>query len=273
MRYILMRDAFRSNGGIPFGLFEYIQEVGDFEWIGGDESPDPTPFNVAALDMDYFGRSGSKFCSPMVANAATLNNLSWPDDLLLETNRTAIARLLVYKFGDNWNRLWAAQVLSYNPTDTYYMNEQRATQKADGEDETVNDSKTYTGTESTQYGRTETTTHGRTDTTNESVYGFNSSEASPSSVTSETEGGTTSIADSGTDTNTRNLSDARASARHKTVAGSENETISRTGNSGLHTKQQLIESERKLRTWNFFEQVYRDIDSVLTLKYFDPCRV
>ena len=34
------------------------------------------------------------------------------------------------------------------------------------------------------------------------------------------------------------------------------------GNIGVTTNQQMIEAERSLRMWNYFNSVYKDVDSV-----------
>ena len=42
-------------------------------------------------------------------------------------------------------------------------------------------------------------------------------------------------------------------------------TLTRKGNIGVTTTQQMMESEIRLWQWNFYESVFKDIDSVLTL--------
>ena len=43
---------------------------------------------------------------------------------------------------------------------------------------------------------------------------------------------------------------------------------SRHGNIGVTTSQQMIESEIELWKWNFFESVFKDIDTILTLPIY-----
>ena len=53
----------------------------------------------------------------------------------------------------------------------------------------------------------------------------------------------------------------------------EVEMTMRSGNIGVTTTQAMLKSERELWMWNFFDQVYKDIDSVLALPIYDACRV
>ena len=45
------------------------------------------------------------------------------------------------------------------------------------------------------------------------------------------------------------------------------------GNIGVTTNQKLIEDERNLWLWNFFDQIFKDLDRELALAIHDPCRV
>lgn len=108
------------------------------------------------------------------------------------------------------------------------------------------------------YDMTETETSGMTNTStgssnttsggNASVYGFNSSE------------GVKSNEDSNTSTSSTSSSDIGNSTR----------TLTRSGNIGVTTSQQMLESERELWMWNFFyDVVFKDLDKVLVLKIYE----
>lgn len=45
-------------------------------------------------------------------------------------------------------------------------------------------------------------------------------------------------------------------------------TLTRTGNIGVTTSQQMLESELALRKYDFYKNIYEDIDSLLTLKVY-----
>ena len=53
----------------------------------------------------------------------------------------------------------------------------------------------------------------------------------------------------------------------------ETETLTRSGNIGVTTTQQMLTSERDLWKWNFFDQIFADLDRELALMFHDPCRV
>ena len=46
------------------------------------------------------------------------------------------------------------------------------------------------------------------------------------------------------------------------------ETTTRSGNIGVTTSQQMLESEIKLRQYDFYKQIYKDVDSLLCLKIY-----
>ena len=69
--------------------------------------------------------------------------------------------------------------------------------------------------------------------------------------TTDTETGTQTVVDGGSDIHTRNY------------------TLVRSGNIGVTTSQQMLESERSLWVWNFFRNVvFPDIDRVLTIQIY-----
>lgn len=137
-----------------------------------------------------------------------------------------------------------------------------------------------------------------TDTTNTSTYGFNSATAVPTDSTNETHTGTDTtthtgtdhtthtgtdttantgtrtVARSGTDTTTYNTTDKDTGTRGNVSSGSDqsvrNYNLTRSGNIGVTTSQQMIQSERDLDMWNFFYSVvFPSVDKVLTLMIFN----
>lgn len=128
-----------------------------------------------------------------------------------------------------------------------------------------------------------------------SVYGFNSSamvDSDASSVTNsntethnltlidvidEQESRNLSKLNTGTVTETKNLTDTetldetetRNLSNESESDGSNVRQLTRSGNIGVTTSQQMIESERSLWRWNFFSVVFSDIDSVLCLDVYE----
>ena len=78
---------------------------------------------------------------------------------------------------------------------------------------------------------------------------------------------------SGSDIQTKNLTDARDSTVTTDNDGTEHEEIHRYGNIGVTTTQKLLQEERNLWIWNYFDQIFADLDRELALAFHDPCRV
>lgn len=73
----------------------------------------------------------------------------------------------------------------------------------------------------------------------------------------ETAGGTVNTSHTGTDSTSGSSSDTTQ------------RTLTRSGNIGVTTSQQMIEAERNLWNWNFFNEVlYPDLDELLTLQIY-----
>ncbi len=140
--------------------------------------------------------------------------------------------------------------------------------------------------------------------TENNIFGFDSAAAVPSDTSKTTENGQTTKTTTGTETDntTRTNTGTEKNAGTKTTSGTEtleeshtgaNETVdttektgtetvdesetgnektnettthklTRSGNIGVTTSQQMIQSERDLWIWNFVDTVCRDLDSVLT---------
>lgn len=271
----ILRDAF---GGIGEGLalFYHIKHGwplavndGKVPWLSyaRDVNLDPAYF---------FNHSGGKFCAPLVKYYLNKGGVYVNEDgTLSNTSKTLIGALIAEKYAVNWTNLWNTNVAVYSPIHNYDMYEER--DLATTEDETIDTDGTLArgGTESTQYGRVETVGHGRTNEQMSYKYGINTdiSDPKPSDKVTNTEGGTTTTTLSGTDTDTRNLTDTTDETRTKDNDGTEHEEIHRYGNIGVTTTQKLLQEERQLWLWNYFDQIFSDIDKELALAFHDPCRV
>lgn len=124
----------------------------------------------------------------------------------------------------------------------------------------------------TESGTTETTYTG-TDTRTVSERGTTKVTDSGSDGTSLTKSGQETITSGGTDTQTKNLLDETDVTETLDQNVEESEETHRSGNIGVTTTQKLIQEEREVWLWNYFEQVFNDVDSLLALQIHDPCRV
>lgn len=223
---------------------DWLAEGGIFTYLNGFDVPWKDDEIETELDLEYHGNvSGEKIVSPLVRRVCY-------SDTLTEEEKTVLARTIYTIHNANWAKQWETMLFEYNPIENYRMVENMT------DDEKV-----------TEYGKTSTRTDNLTDTvtpniTNDvdnSTHGFNSSDAvSTDESSSHTTGtntnthtGTQGYVDGGTDTETRNYE------------------LTRSGNIGTLTTQKMIESERNLWVWNFFENVvFPDVDRVLTIPIY-----
>lgn len=200
------------------------------------------------LDAEYFYNiSGQKTISPLVRRV--LHN----EETLTSTQKGTLANLIYNMCHTYWSKEYETLLLEYNPIANYEMTESETVAKEDTRERSNTGTQTNSGSQSVN-----TTTTG---TSENNIYGFNSVDAVGDS-TSET-GGTVST--TGTDSNTRtdNLSEEESGT------DSIERTLTRSGNIGVTTSQQMLEAERLLWLWNFFYNVvFPDIDKILTVSTY-----
>lgn len=238
----------------------------------------------ANLDIVYLGgHSGKRYCSNFI------NHLLGGSEALTSDKRTLIANILWAMFGIQWTRLWATmKPIDYDPLTNYQMEEtiegtesstrtpdltkgDTGTVQSTGQDKrTPNLTRTGTGTV-----KDDGTTSGNTQS---NLWGFNSSTSIPSDmsdVTGTNENTTThdlTENETGTDTtdktNTDTYNRSYTETGTDTTAGMSSRKLTRKGNIGTNTFQNLLQQERNLWMYNFFEQVFKDVDSVLTIPIY-----
>lgn len=235
----ILRDVF-SGWESGTGLFSFLASQTTLPWTNAEN------VDNSVLDVAYFGNhSGGKFCSPLVK--LLIND----EGVVPSEARVTIAKILISKYLNNWNHLWETNVAVYTPIHNYDMTENRNLRTADSMAEKADSA------------GNDTINHGRTQTEMDYKYGLNTDTENPrpSDKIHTSEGGSTVTNSSGTDN------------RNRVDAGEEEETIHRAGNIGVTTTQKLIQEERDLWLWNFFDQVFNDLDRELALLFHDPCRV
>lgn len=236
------------------------------------------------LDILYLdGHSGERYCSNFINHR--LND----SDVLSSDNRTLISNILWAMFGIQWTRLWATmKPTEYNPLTNYQM--QETMEGTENSTRTPDLTKGDTGTVQTtgQDKRTPNLTRNGTGTVNDNgsstntnqngIWGFNSSTSVPSDMSdgtatnentttrdlTETETGTDITDRTNTDTYNRSYTETGTD----TTAGISSRKLTRTGNIGTNTFQNLLQQERNIWMYDFFEQVFKDVDSVLTIPIY-----
>ena len=259
----ILRDVF-SGWESGTGIFSFLAAQTTMPWANTEN------IDNSVLDIAYFGNhSGGKFCAPLV------KLLIDDDGVVPNAARITIAKILISKYLNNWNHLWETNVAVYSPIHNYDMHEERDLATTDDNVETTDGKLSRTGTEGLTHGMVESTQHGRTEDNVNYKYGLNTTEyqQNRSDENVSTEGGTTTTTDSGTDTTTRNLVDSTDQTVTEDNEGTEHEETHRYGNIGVTTTQKLLQEERNLWLWNFFDEVFNDLDKELALAFHDPCRV
>lgn len=259
----ILRDVF-SGWESGTGLFSFLATQTTMPWANAEN------VDNSVLDIAYFGNhSGGKFCAPLVK--LLIND----EGVIPPAARITIAKILISKYLNNWNHLWETNVAVYSPIHNYDMYEERDLATTDDNVETTDGELSRTGTEGLTHGMVESTQHGRTEDNVNYKYGLNTTvyQQNRSDENVSTEGGTTTTTDSGTDTTTRNLVDSTDQTVTEDNEGTEHEETHRYGNIGVTTTQKLIQEERNLWLWNFFDEVFNDLDKELALAFHDPCRV
>ena len=234
--------SFRINAlGGGSGVFRQL-----YTWNSTAQVDIPwlTEATAKRLDIMYHGgRSGRKWCSPMLEDFMK----AYDDDTLpYNPVEQAIIPMLWDIFGANWTARWNVLSAEYEPLENYSMSE-----VMENDDTTVTHGKTTTRTGSVEM------TPEAVMTVESSVYAYDSSSPSPDAKTVSTPEGSNT-------TEYNDLADAE-SGKTETEHGYE---LTRTGNIGTVTAQDMLLQELEVRKYNFYTSVFEDIDSVFTIPVY-----
>ena len=238
---------------------DWLTSGGIFSILNTYDVPWKDDINASILDVEYFGNiSGNKTISPLIAKILSKDNASTLSDARKNQLALIIYNLNVLK----WSKLWETFNLEYNPISNYDMTESETTER----DRTASGSHSQTAT------HTGTDTDASTRTTSNSGAGESANKRNAFNSTSASDTGSNTTTASNTETEnagntkTLNLTDAVSGSNSETVGDDETRTLTRSGNIGITSSQQLIESERNLWLWNmFYRVVFPDIDKTLTI--------
>lgn len=197
----------------------------------------------AQMDTLYFDtHSGERFGSRIITRRVGA------DGSLATADRKTIAVLVYATFRTQWSGLWATMNPSYDPMTNYQMIEDETGNHTDTR--TPNLTRKHSGTDANE---------GNSHVNNQNnLWGFNSDVAIPADMS-----------DGDTTVNTTNTSDLTDTETGTDItAGDNTRTLTRKGNIGTNTFQNLLQQERNLWIYNFFEQIFKDVDSVLTIPIY-----
>ena len=239
------------------GIFSKIANIQDqpFTWL--------TSSFALTLDKDYYlVHSGDKRIS-----IAYDRLLKYEDEEVISDAMLELAHIIIGKYALTWNKIYSAINTNYSPLENYDM-EQIETPDITKERKVATD-------------LTETTSH-EIDTTEErkvntdmkneqKVYGFNSSNPVPNGETDTTGSDNNNIeTNRKTADALKNIDTVRTTGNQTGNIETETEdgtrTLTRHGNIGVTTSQQMLQSEIDLRNnFNFINQLMNDVDSELCM--------
>ena len=238
---------------------DWLTNGGIFSILNTFDVPWKEDIDAGVLDVEYFGNvSGNKTVAPLVAKI-----LSKDGGSTLSDARKRQLALIIYNLNAlKWDKLWETFNFEYNPISNYDMTES----------ETIDRDRTATGSHSQTSTHTGTDTDASTRTTGNTGTGAsaNTRNAFNSTTPSDTNANTTTATNTETETagntKTLNLTDGVSGTTSETVGDDETRTLTRSGNIGVTTSQQMIQAERDLWLWNmFYRVVFPDIDKTLTI--------
>lgn len=209
-------------------------------------------FTASDLDILYMSHSGEKNIAPLVEYYID-------DKGAVSEGLTDLARLCLLKFGEQWRKRFILLNAEYNPLENINVTETATT--TGEETNTASNEGTTTGAlENTEtYAPTLTDTR----TVSKSTYGFNSSAETPTdkeTATSETGGNSSTTTNA---SNTGTTSETATGVRNTSTT--ENNQI--RGLKGI-LAQDAAQKELSFLKWNFIDDVFKDVDSILTLKVY-----
>lgn len=169
------------------------------------------------------------------------------------TYNTEMAKAVVALYGDSWSAIWGALSADYNPIHNYEMTE---TETPD-----ITHTRTPNITrENTTITQADVQTTG-TSSASKDVYGFNSG---PTGVPQDSTTATTSTTVTMKPESNKVIgTDNETGTETETTTGSR--SLTRSGNIGVTTSQQMIESELELRRQHMAAIAFDDLNALTTL--------
>lgn len=238
------------------GIFSALEEV-----IKNLTTPDEILTKIfdgkgSILDLDYlYTHAYSKWCALVLERLTKILKDQMPafsdNEVKSLTLTTNIAPLILIRFSEIWKKKYIAITADYIPTNDYKENE-KVEYTSHGVDtpQTTTTSKTSTDT-----------TQSTSVTQNANTYAFDSSTETPTALNT----GDQSVNSKG-DAN-KNYTETTTGGTNTSDMNSSN-TITREGKHGSTDYSVLIENELKLREYDFYQEMFKDIDSILTLSIY-----
>jgi hypothetical protein len=212
--------------------------------------------NGTILDIDYvYTHAYTKWIALVLERLTELVKTQQPS---ISDSRAKVIVLVAYivplllkRFSEIWKKKYVAITADYTPTNDYKENE-KVDYTSHGVDtpQTTTTSKTSTDT-----------TQSTSVTQNANTYAFDSISETPTALNT----GDQSVNSTGAPD--KNYTETTTGGTNTSDVNSTN-TITREGKHGSTDYSVLIENELKLREYDFYQEMFKDIDSILTLSIY-----
>lgn len=218
------------------------------------------------LDLQYHGNHSGLKITSVILDKFIKNGVVPENDLIRLTD-------MIYKINaERWSKLYATLKFEYDPISNYDMIENESVNNKNTSK--ANSTMTNTGTVKQEADNTDTITRNTEQTgvgnNTNNIYGFNSTTAVPA------DGNVNDMTNTSTETGTNNSkinstnTNDLTSTTNNDINNTEDITrkLTRSGNIGVTTSQQMIQSERDLWFWVYFDTVFKDVDKYLTINVY-----
>lgn len=212
---------------------------GFFRYITTLDNSEAVPLGMAYGLM----HSGDKPIAPL------LQKILGTNETVTDANEQTIASILNTTFNDKWTHIKDALATVYDPLENYSMVEH--------------------GTDTEEGTDTHNITKGAETDTNTSGVGHSESTTKNKAV-----GDTELTAREKVETDVRQkvdtvVSGARSDSDENVKDLEKSHNLTRSGNIGVTTSQQMLQSEIDVRQYIYFEKIFKDIDKYLCLSVYE----
>lgn len=226
------------------GIFKSFSILSDLE------------LTATQLGIMYNFHSGEKCANSL------LRNYLGTDGKITEAGETLVGGLLDSYFGDKWDRLNALMIADYDPTANYDRNE-LTTVYHEGYDKEAHEAQTNSISQGAQSNSSSKGQQTNTDTQSTVPFdNLNEVEAGEHSIV---EG---ARSDSETIGARQDIQTLGAHSIDNIYNSHETTEVSVSGNIGVTTTQQMMQSEIDIRQYSIIEQMFKDIDGFIALKIY-----
>lgn len=247
-------DLFADDNYENNGLFQLLD-------VYASDSEDPILREIFSqrgtiLDSDYiYFRSYSKKLSPSIVRQFNILKTRYPNkednEIKMLLLQTLLLPLVLNRYMNNWEKRYIAITADYNPINDYNELEEN-TYKSTNTDTPNTTTKTSTNT---NYRQTSNVNQ------DNSTFAFDSSDSTPtaSNVGEQT---TENVGNANDNYNQTEVSGTNTSVNE---SSNHNTKSGKRGNSDYTT---LVEKELELRKYDFYNEIYEDIDNLIALSVY-----